>query len=105
MHKQACLGCGFLVLLLSVLQHMSVKHLLKMMNVSNLSQPSQILVGEYSSLTHNARNQGWAAGDPLLSPDFRDAPHSTTIMLHSLTASLQYQDCKTGAALCLGLGI
>jgi hypothetical protein len=29
-----------------VMQHMSVKHLLKMMNVSNLSQPSQILVGE-----------------------------------------------------------
>jgi hypothetical protein len=28
------------------LQHMSVKHLLKMMNVSNLSQPSQILVGK-----------------------------------------------------------
>jgi hypothetical protein len=28
------------------MQHMSVKHLLKMMNVSNLSQPSQILVGK-----------------------------------------------------------
>jgi hypothetical protein len=29
---------------------MSVKHLLKMMSVSNLSQPSQILVGEVGSL-------------------------------------------------------